>query len=206
MNRDGKGFRRVIWYILAAAVVIFLVGGYAFSSYYKLEHVEVMGTSRYSDEEVKEMVLHGIAAENTVLASRLLSRSQITDIPFVDSITVTALARDTVAISVHEKKAVGCFPYLDSYIYFDRKGKRVILEERYCDKKCYIYDCGDVYYEPKWKLKNDTIIILGIKERKLTIISDSVIVTEDKEHHISDTLYKVTNPQLLKKLKKVPIP
>ena len=92
------------------------------------------------------------------------------------------------------------------YIYFDRKGKRVILEERYCDKKCYIYDCGDVYYEPKWKLKNDTIIIWGIKERKLTIISDSVIVTEDKEHHISDTLYKVTNPQLLKKLKKVPIP
>ena len=65
------------------------------------------------------------------------------------------------------------------YIYFDRKGKRVILEERYCDKKCYIYDCGDVYYEPKWKLKNDTIIIWGIKERKLTIISDSVIVTED---------------------------
>ena len=92
------------------------------------------------------------------------------------------------------------------YIYFDRKGKRVILEERYCDKKCYIYDCGDVYYEPKWKLKNDTVIIWGIKERKLTIISDSVIVTEDKEHHISDTLYKVTNPQLLKKLKKVPIP
>ena len=27
-----------------------------------------------------------------------------------------------MSISVREKKAVGCIPYLDSYIYFDRNG------------------------------------------------------------------------------------
>ena len=30
------------------------------------------------------------------------------------------------------------------YIYFDRKGKKYTIEERYSDKKCYLYDGGDV--------------------------------------------------------------
>lgn len=92
------------------------------------------------------------------------------------------------------------------YIYLDLKGKRVFLEERFFDKKCYLYDGGDVYYKKSWSLRNDTIIMWGDKERKLSIISDSVIVLEDKEWNIVDTLYKVTNPHLLKKLQEVKIP
>ena len=92
------------------------------------------------------------------------------------------------------------------YIYLDRKGKRIFLEERFFDKKCYLYDGGDVYYEPTWSLINDTIIMWGKKERILSVLSDSIIVLEDKEWNIVDTLYKVTNPHLLKKLQEVPIP
>lgn len=92
------------------------------------------------------------------------------------------------------------------YIYFDRTGKRVILEEGYSDKRYYLYDGDDVAYCSAWSLKNDTIIIWGKKERILTVICDSIIVTEDKEHHIIDTLHKVTNSSLIKKLRQVPIP
>ena len=35
---------------------------------------------------------------------------------------MTRSNRNTLVISVKEKKAVGCIPYLDSYIYFDRNG------------------------------------------------------------------------------------
>ena len=92
------------------------------------------------------------------------------------------------------------------YVYLDLRGKRVFLEERYFDKKCYLYDGGDVYYKQSWSLINDSIIMWGDKERKLSIISDSVIALEDKKWNIFDTLYKVTNPHLLKKLQEVKIP
>ena len=38
------------------------------------------------------------------------------------------------------------------YIYFDRKGKKYTLEERYADKKCYLYEIDDVEVIPTWSL------------------------------------------------------
>ena len=92
------------------------------------------------------------------------------------------------------------------YMYFDRKGKRVILEERYADKKCYLYDGGDVEYIPTWSLVNDSVIKMGKLNRKLTIVNDTFLIITTGENHWVDTLYKVTDPHLLKKLKEVPIP
>ena len=40
----------------------------------------------------------------------------------LDGYTVTRLNRHTICVSVKEKDIVGCIPYLDSYIYFDRNG------------------------------------------------------------------------------------
>ena len=36
--------------------------------------------------------------------------------------------RYAIVVSVKEKKAVGCIPYLDSFIYFDRNG--IFIEGR----------------------------------------------------------------------------
>ena len=92
------------------------------------------------------------------------------------------------------------------YIYFDRKGKKYTLEERYADKKCYLYEIDDVEVIPTWSLVNDSVIEMGGLNRKLTIVNDTfLIITTDKFHWV-DTLYKVTDPHLLKKLQEVPIP
>ena len=92
------------------------------------------------------------------------------------------------------------------YIYFDRKGKKYTIEERYADKKCYLHDGGDVVVIPTWSLVNDSVIEMGGLNRKLTIVNDTfLIITTDKFHWV-DTLYKVTDPHLLKKLQEVPIP
>jgi len=122
MEHEYYDNSRTKWIILGGILAALLVGIFLFSALYRVEAVEVIGSSRYSEEEIKDMVLHGVAAQNTILASRFLSRENILDVPFVDSIRVTTLDRNTLAISVREKKAVGCFPYLDSYIYFDRNG------------------------------------------------------------------------------------
>ena len=100
--------------ILAALIVFF--------SYYKVDSVEVRGTDHYTDEEVKSMVLRGPLASNSVLAPLVYSTTNTDDIAYVDGFKVTQLNRNTICISVKEKKTVGCIRYLDSYVYFDRNG------------------------------------------------------------------------------------
>ena len=92
------------------------------------------------------------------------------------------------------------------YIYFDRKGKNYTLEERYADKKCYLHDGGDVVVIPTWSLVNDSVIEMGGLNRKLTIVNDTFLIITTDEDRWVDTLYKVTDPHLLKKLQEVPIP
>ena len=92
------------------------------------------------------------------------------------------------------------------YIYFDQKGRMFLLEERHLNKKIALYDGEDVAYYPTWSLNNDSIITWFGRDRKLTVISDTFIITKDKEWNIVDTLYKVSNPHLLKKLQEVKIP
>ena len=92
------------------------------------------------------------------------------------------------------------------YIYFDRKGKNYTLEERYADKKYYLHDGGDVVVIPTWSLVNDSVIKMGDLNWKLNIVNDTFLIVTYDEFHWVDTLYKVTDPHLLKKLQEVPIP
>ena len=112
--------------LLAVLVAVALLSIFSFFEYYKVETVLVMSPGRYDETQVKNMALHGFAAQNTVLATRFLSREDVEDIPFVDSILLTQINPNTLGITVIETKPVGCFSYLDSYIYFDRNG--VFLE------------------------------------------------------------------------------
>ena len=114
-KKSNKIMAGVIGTGILVAVIIFF-------SYYKVDSVEIRGTSHYTDEEVKNMVLRGPMASNSVLAPLIYSTTNTDDIAYVDAFKVTQLNRNTICISVKEKKAVGCIRYLDSYIYFDRNG------------------------------------------------------------------------------------
>lgn len=92
------------------------------------------------------------------------------------------------------------------YMYFDREGRMYTLEERYADKKFYLHDVDDVETIPTWSLVNDSVIEMGSLNWKLTIVNDTFLIITTDEYHWVDTLYKVTDAYLLKKLQKVPIP
>ena len=81
-----------------------------------------MGSEHYTEDEIKEMILRGPMATNSILAPVLYTKDETDDVPFVEAFSVTRTARDTIVVSIKEKKAVGCIPYLDSFIYFDRNG------------------------------------------------------------------------------------
>ena len=103
-------------------LVLLLAGIIFFFTYYQVDEVQVMGSSHYSEKQIKKMVLRGPMASNSILAPIIYTKKNTKDVPFVEGYTVTRLNRHTICVSVKEKDIVGCIPYLDSYIYFDRNG------------------------------------------------------------------------------------
>ena len=106
------------------------------------------------------MALQGSFMSNTVLASFFHKNEQVSDMPFVEGYSVSMTGRDTICISVKEKKVVGCIPYLDNYIYFDRNGVFVEgLKTR--DEKVPFFDgiqVDKVVLNEKLPLKGKTIL------------------------------------------------
>ena len=138
--------------LLAAAVVFF--------TYYKVDSVQVRGTTHYSDEEVKKMVLRGPLASNSVLAPMIYSTTDTDDVAFVDAFKVTQINRNTICISVKEKKPVGCIHYLDSYVFFDRNG--IFVEgSKTRDESVPYFDgiqVNSVVMDEKLDIKGDSVL------------------------------------------------
>ena len=138
--------------LLAAAVVFF--------TYYKVDSVQVRGTTHYSDEEVKKMVLRGPLASNSVLAPMIYSTTDTDDVAFVDAFKVTQINRSTICISVKEKKPVGCIHYLDSYVFFDRNGIFVEGSKTRDESVPYfdVIQVNSVVMDEKLDIKGDSVL------------------------------------------------
>ncbi len=83
--RKKLKINRKFWYVaggtavglLAAAVIFFFV-------YFRVENVEVMGSSHYTDEEVREMILGEAAGIQLPGAGPMLySRDEVDDVLFL---------------------------------------------------------------------------------------------------------------------------
>lgn len=122
---EPKLNRILLTRVLIVAVALCLLGIVIFFSYFRVNTVEVNGNTRHTEDEIKELALNGFFANNSVLAPMLYTKT-VQDVSFVEKFVVTRVDRHKLLLSVHEKKPVGCFRYLDNYIYFDRNG--VFLE------------------------------------------------------------------------------
>ena len=153
----SKKAKKMTGYIIGIGILTAMI---VFFSYYKVDSVEVRGTSHYTDEEVKAMVLRGPLASNSVLAPLIYSTTNTDDIAYVDAFKVTQLNRNTICISVKEKKAVGCIRYLDSYIYFDRNG--IFVEgSKTRDESVPYFDgiqVNKVVMDEKLDIRGDTVL------------------------------------------------
>lgn len=154
VSRETK---KILAGVIGAGILVAVI---AFFSYYKVDSIEVRGTTHYTDEEVKKMVLRGPLASNSVLAPLLYSTTNTGDIAYVDAFKVTQLNRSTICISVKEKKTVGCIKYLDSYIYFDRNGT-FVEESQTRDETVPYFDgiqVNSIVMDEKLDIKGDTVL------------------------------------------------
>ena len=104
-------------------VVALALGGiYYFLLTHTIKTVYVEGNVHYTKEEIQDMVMEGPLGDNSFYLSLLYADKQITDIPFIASMSVEVLSPDTVKIKVFEKTLAGYVAYLDRYLYFDNDG------------------------------------------------------------------------------------
>ncbi len=123
-NRKKKKNRKLR--ILAGAVLGVGLAGALFFNVFQIRNIQVAGNTRYTKDEIKEMVADDKWMFNTVLLTTFHSKVDMSDIPFMNSVEFTFVSCDTICINVNEKKVVGYVEYEGQKVYFDKDG--IVLE------------------------------------------------------------------------------
>ncbi len=109
--------------LLVGGTIVFLV------SFFQVRNVTVEGSTHYTDEEIRQYATSGVLGSNTLWISLFGKDCGTTNIPFVESMDIEVINRDTIHVTVYEKSIAGCVQYLGRYVYFDRKGMVVESSE-----------------------------------------------------------------------------
>ena len=108
--------------ILLSLFAVVLGTIYYFISAYAVKNVYIEGNTYYTDEEIKNMVMSGPMGNNSLYLSSKYKNKSIENVPFIDSIEVSVIEKDTIKILVHEKSLAGYIEFMDSFMYFDKDG------------------------------------------------------------------------------------
>lgn len=112
--------------ILVGAVLGIGLAGVLFVNVFRIRNIQVAGNTRYTKDEIKEMVADDKWMFNTVLLTTFHSKVDMSDIPFMNSVEFTFVNSNTICVNVNEKKVVGYVEYEGKKVYFDKNG--IVLE------------------------------------------------------------------------------
>lgn len=112
--------------ILVGAVLGIGLAGALFVNVFRIRNIQVAGNTRYTKDEIKEMVADDKWMFNTVLLTTFHSKVDMSDIPFMNSVEFTFVNYNTICVNVNEKKVVGYVEYEGKKVYFDKNG--IVLE------------------------------------------------------------------------------
>ena len=122
LTKDGKKVAA------CAAAVVVLLALLLFFALFKVDSVSVVGSTRYSDEEIRQMAMGSPLDSNTLLAVWLHRHQEAEDIPFVESFDLEMLDSHSIRIHVNEKEIVGYVARGGQKMYFDKDGNVVESE------------------------------------------------------------------------------
>lgn len=103
-------------------IAILLCISYFLLTQYSIKTVVVEGNKHYSAKEIQDLVVKGYFGDNSLYLSLKYKNKEITGIPFIETMDVNVLSKDTIKIMVYEKALAGYVEYLGRYMYFDNEG------------------------------------------------------------------------------------
>ena len=126
MKKDRKKRRISPLPVIIVSVLFLILAAFCAYEYllkaYKIVNVYVEGNVHYTDDEIKDLIMTGDYGDNSLYLSHKYKNKEVRDIPFVETINVKILSKDSIKISVYEKALAGYIEYLGRYIYFDKDG------------------------------------------------------------------------------------
>lgn len=121
--RFGRRKRLLILGSVLAVLLLAAVIGYEYIiQNYTVTTVYVEGNVHYTSEEIMDMVMGGKYGNNSLFLSLKYRDKGIDNVPFIQTMDVTVLSKDSIRISVYEKALAGYVMYLGRYVYFDKDG------------------------------------------------------------------------------------
>lgn len=121
-TKEGK---QAVAGISVGIVVLALL---AFFLLFKVDRVEIVGSTKYTDQEIREYALSSPLTSNTVFAMMFKRHIEAENIPFVESFDLERLDMHTLRVHVNEKKIIGYVVEGTDKLYFDKDGKIVEKE------------------------------------------------------------------------------
>ena len=116
MRRRWKWALLLVLFILIAGAAAYVL------IVYRVTTVTVEGSTHYTSQQIRDMVIVDKFSENSVYLSLKYKNKKIENIPFVEHMDVVIVDRNTVKIIVYEKTIAGYVTYLENRMYFDKDG------------------------------------------------------------------------------------
>lgn len=130
-----RAFRFYFMNILLGILIVGIVSVVGIAMFCSIHKVSVEGSTIYTEEEVKQLVLDGKYPNNSVYETLHNGIRPKKNIPFISKVTVKLTGYDKIAIKVVEKDCVGHIPLeKGGYAYFDEEGSVVEVSDRLIDK------------------------------------------------------------------------
>lgn len=118
-----KKKKRRLWMIPVFILFGFAVAVLMFFALFRVNTVEVVGSTQYADADVERMVLDGgFMHQNTIYLAKIKKTVVPEDVPFIQAIDIEYVDRSTVRLHVSENLAIGRIEQEGFYYYFDVSG------------------------------------------------------------------------------------
>ena len=108
---------------ISISLVVLLIILSLFHSKCQLTSVTITNnTLAYTEEEIKEMVFSSPLDRYAVLFRLRWFLSPEENLPFIEKIDAKLTDRNSIALTVYEKRIIGCVQVMGQFFYFDRDG------------------------------------------------------------------------------------
>lgn len=121
IKRTDSVLKRILKKCLV--IILFLIiPVLLFSFSFRLEEVSVMGTTRYTPDEIKKSYIKTKLDSNTLVFYLKYKYLEDVKIPFIEKADIELKGRHAIDIRLYEKRITGCVEFMGEYLYFDKDG------------------------------------------------------------------------------------
>ncbi|WP_310605519.1 cell division protein FtsQ/DivIB [Anaerosporobacter sp.] len=108
--------------VILLAFVLLAIGLAVFLQVSRIKDINIIGSERYSQEEIKDILLSDTQYNNSILLFLKYKYGEPKKVPLIEYMDVELTSINTVKVHVYEKAIFGCIKYLGDYMYFDKDG------------------------------------------------------------------------------------